>query len=79
MQRVAQLLGREADVDTVGRALYADAGEFRASIVGGVLVTCSDESERQGRDAFQRNIDWRTDEPTRTYHGLGDDRIGVNV
>jgi hypothetical protein len=56
MQRVAQLLGREADVDTVGRALYADAGEFQASIVGGVLVTCSDESERQVRDAFQRNF-----------------------
>lgn len=56
MDRIAQLLGREVDVDTVGRALYADAGEFQASIVGGVLITCSDESERQVRDAFQRNF-----------------------
>ena len=56
MDRIAQLLGREVDVDTVGRALYADAGELQASIVGGVLITCSDESERQVRDAFQRNF-----------------------
>ena len=56
MEPIGKYLGREADIDEVGRALYADAGEVRADIVGGVLITCADESERQGRDAFQRNF-----------------------
>ena len=34
MDRITRLLGREADVDEVGRALYADAAEIRASLVG---------------------------------------------
>jgi hypothetical protein len=56
MNRITKLLGREADIDEVGRSLYADAAEVRAAIVGGMLITCSDESERQGRNAFQRNF-----------------------
>jgi len=56
MNRISKLLGHEADVDEVSRALYADASEMGASLVGGMLVTCADESERESRNAFQRNF-----------------------
>lgn len=56
MDRIASFLGREVDIDEVGRALYADAGEVRAAVVGGMLITCADESERECRNAFQRNF-----------------------
>jgi len=56
MDRITRLLGRETDIDEVSRALYADAAEIRASLVGGMLITCADESERESRNAFQRNF-----------------------
>lgn len=56
MDRLVRLLGTEHDVDEVARDLYAFACEFGATVVGALHVTCADEAEREGADAFQRGF-----------------------
>jgi len=56
MKRLANLIGREWNVDEVSRRLYEFAADLNAPAVGAMQVTCSDESERECVDAFQRNF-----------------------
>jgi hypothetical protein len=56
MERILEHIGRETDVDDVARHLYQFASEVRAPVTGALHVTCSDESERECVDAFQRSF-----------------------
>jgi len=54
MKRLHELLGAEHNLDVVSRTLRDFARGARARAVGGHLITCSDESERECCDAFQQ-------------------------
>jgi hypothetical protein len=56
MERLYQLIGREHDIDDVGRSLYAFACASGAPAFGALHLTCSDESEKECIDAFQHNF-----------------------
>ena len=54
MKKLSDVIGRETDCDELARKLQFFVKGFSATAVGGYLVTCSDESERECADAFQR-------------------------
>ena len=54
MRRIQDLLGREVNLDACNRALRDFAQSQRASVVGAVHVTCSDECEREAVESFQQ-------------------------
>lgn len=56
MERLTAVLGRELDIDDSARRLYRFARDTRAPIVGAMLVTCADESERECADAFRHQF-----------------------
>jgi hypothetical protein len=56
MERLHKLIGGEQDVDEVAHTLYAYARDVAAPVSGALHLTCSDESEKECRDALQRNF-----------------------
>ncbi len=56
MEKLHKLIGRSFDVDDVARALYGFACDVAAPVTGALHLTCSDESEKECRDALQRNF-----------------------
>jgi hypothetical protein len=56
MKKLVQMIGREIDVNGFAREIYAFTQRFGAPVVGALLVTCADESERECVDAFQQNF-----------------------
>jgi hypothetical protein len=56
MEKLHKLIGHELDVDEVTRVLYGYAGDVGAPVTGALHLTCSDESEKECRDALQRNF-----------------------
>lgn len=56
MNRLHKMIGRSLDVDEVARTLYGYAGDVAAPVTGALHLTCSDESEKECRDALQRNF-----------------------
>jgi len=53
---LAQFTGKEHRLDELARALRTHVDHLRANSHGALQVTCSDESERECCDAFQRGI-----------------------
>ena len=56
MQRLDQLIGRELAPEALAQDLCSWVGRKGHRVVGAVLVTCADESEREGGEAFQRGV-----------------------
>ncbi len=56
MQRLHDLVGAEHDLAEVAREIRTSVRGLGASGVGGFLVTCSDESEHECAQAFQRGF-----------------------
>jgi len=54
MRRIQEFIGKEHESDAVNRALRTFAQAQRPSAVGAVHVTCSDETERETAETFQR-------------------------
>ncbi len=54
MARLSELIGVESELARVGNALREFAQELAAPMVGAYQVACSDESERECTEAFQR-------------------------
>lgn len=56
MGKLREIIGTEQDFDQVSRALRQQVERERPPVVGALLVTCSDESERECIDAFQHGF-----------------------
>jgi hypothetical protein len=56
MDKLHKMVGRSLDVDEVARSLYGYACDVAAPVTGALHLTCSDESEKECRDALQRNF-----------------------
>ena len=56
MDNLTTVIGRELGLDEVARHLYGFASQLHAPVVGAIHVTCSDESERECVDVFQRSF-----------------------
>lgn len=56
MRHLAELLGTEHSLEEISLALTHHVEENHAPVVGGMHVTCSDESERECSEAFQRSF-----------------------
>ncbi len=56
MNSLTTLIGRELGLEEVARHLYGFASRLNAPVVGAIHVTCSDESERECVDVFQRSF-----------------------
>ena len=56
MNGLDQCIGREHRLDEVARAVRAYVQHLRPAVSGAMLVTCSDESERECADAFQQGV-----------------------
>jgi hypothetical protein len=56
MKNLHKMIGHSRDVDEVARTLYGYAGDVAAPVTGALHLTCSDESEKECRDALQRNF-----------------------
>ena len=55
-ERLRKILGVETGVDDVARTLKFVVQDFRPSVVGAMLLTCSDESEHECAEAFQESF-----------------------
>ena len=53
-ERIAALLGREHDMESVARELRRWVQEMEPTTVGAMLLTCSDESEQEVADTFHK-------------------------
>ena len=56
MDDLFQLVGRERSLHEVARTVRGQVQELHAPVAGAFLVTCSDESEAECAEAFQRNL-----------------------
>jgi hypothetical protein len=56
MDAIRELIGREQDLEHVTRQLRFFVEELRAPVVGALHVTCSDESEHECIETFQRGF-----------------------
>lgn len=56
MERLRQLVGREVELERVAATLRECVKEFGTPVVGAHLVTCSDESEIECSEVFQRTL-----------------------
>ena len=56
MNQLQDLIGRESDLSQVGMGVRRFAQSLRAPVVGAYHVTCSDETERECEEAFQRLV-----------------------
>jgi hypothetical protein len=55
-RQLLELVGRERRLDEVSRALRTWVQALRAPVVGAMHLTCSDESEHECAEDFQRNF-----------------------
>lgn len=56
MESLQEILGKEVSLDEIPHRLRRIADELSPSIVGALHQTCSDESEHECSDAFQRGV-----------------------
>ena len=56
--RLAELLGKETAIEDVAHTLRHLTQELNPATVGAMLLTCSDESEGECIEAFQRHFVW---------------------
>ncbi|MBU0640123.1 MAG: hypothetical protein KKB50_14755 [Planctomycetes bacterium] len=54
MREIRDLIGSERELDDVSRALKHEVDSLRPPVVGALHVVCSDESEQECMEAFQR-------------------------
>lgn len=56
MEDLYRLLGQETDCEELSRALYFAARSVGCPVVGGMHITCADESEWECAEAFQQHF-----------------------
>lgn len=56
MDELRELIGVEASLDTVNRALCVGVARSRAPVYGAHVINCSDESQRECARSFQREF-----------------------
>lgn len=69
MHRIDELAGGEHDLGVVSRAIGGLVRSERPAGVGALLVTCSDESEQECADAFDRNFADEALPHLKAWHG----------
>ncbi len=56
MDSLYRIIGSERSLHEVARTIRGEVQSLRAPVVGAALLTCSDESETECADAFQRDL-----------------------
>jgi len=56
MKNIVELIGLERDLDQISRTIRYFIQDLRAPVVGAMQITCSDESERECIDSFQKSF-----------------------
>ena len=56
MEELRKLVGKEWELDEVCERLHGAAGRLHAPVVGAHAIRCSDETEKESMDAFQRRF-----------------------